>query len=99
MKTINFKQLSVYQDITKESTTIMDVRKDFSNLLYTKVSGIEAHALAWKIYESDGEIEFTEREETLVMEIASAFCFPLIIDSIKDNLKDNNHGSKENNND
>lgn len=86
MKKINFREIEIFTDISKTKTFTGDGRKEFGNLLYTGCNGIEAHSLAFKIYESDGEIEISESEEALILSVAGQRCTPAFIDGIKKQL-------------
>ncbi len=59
----------------------MNVKKDFANAIYQRGFGIEAHALALKIYNSEGEAEFNEKEIALIKQYAD-LCQPAFIDAI-----------------
>lgn len=85
---INFKKLRMYSDITrsKESALVMDVRKQFADILYKNGSGIECLDLALKIYRSDGEEEYTENECNTIRQMAS-MCSPMFIDAIDNAMK------------
>lgn len=86
MKKINFKEIDVYTDISKTKSVKGDGRKEFANLLYTACNGIEAHALAFKIYESQEAIEVSEHEVALILYMAEQRCTPAFIDGIKKQL-------------
>jgi len=87
MKQINFKELLFFLGVNKEKKTVQDVREDFADLIYNNSSGIRAHALALKIYESNGAIELNNEEEMLIVETAEKLGTPAFIDSIREALK------------
>ena len=58
-----------------------NVKTDFSNVIYTMGHGIEAHALALKIFNSSGETEYNENEVRLIKKY-SELCQPAFIDAI-----------------
>jgi hypothetical protein len=82
MKTINFKEFEVFTDISRKNKTKGDARESFANVLYRTCNGIAAHALALKIYESDGEIEINDQEAEMIRSAASAHCTPAFIDGV-----------------
>lgn len=82
MKKINFREVLVYTDIEKTQKLVVDMHVNFANIIYQQGSGIQAHALAMKIYNSKGEEEYTDEECKLIMEYAS-MCNPFFIDAIK----------------
>ena len=59
---INFAQLEVYTDIKKTNKVCIDVREQIGEMIYEVGSGIKDHALAFKIYNSDNEVELTSEE-------------------------------------
>lgn len=87
MKKINFKQIEI-TDISGLRKSKGDAREEFANLLYTGCNGIAAHALALKIYQSEGAVEITEAEETIIMSVAEQRCTPAFIDGIRKQLEE-----------
>lgn len=86
MKKVNFKKLEIFTDITKKKRVTGDGSKDFANILYTSCNGIVAHSLAFKIYESEGEIEISEQEEALIRQVAQERCTPAFMDGVLEQL-------------
>lgn len=82
MKKIDFRNVEIYTDIQHKQKIVADMHIDFSNIIYQRGTGIQAHALAMKIYNSKGEEEYTDEECKLIMEYAS-MCNPFFIDAIK----------------
>lgn len=90
MKKINFEKLETFTDITKTKKVEQDVKTEFANFIYKNAAGIEMHALALKIYNSQGETEFNEKECELIR-AASQSLAPFFIDAIENVLKDENN--------
>lgn len=67
----------------------MDVRETFADMIYNNVNGIKAHALALKIYESEGEADYTDDEMKLVRIVAERLCVPGFIDGLNEQLDNN----------
>ncbi len=67
----------------------MDVRETFADMIYNNVNGIKAHALALKIYESEGEADYTDDEVKLVRVVAERLCVPGFIDGLNEQLDNN----------
>lgn len=67
----------------------MDVRETFADMIYNNVNGIKAHALALKIYESEGETDYTDDEVKLVRVVAERLCVPGFIDGLNEQLDNN----------
>lgn len=86
MKTINFQRLEIFLDIQKTQCQVMDFRKPFANTIYSSGYGIEAHALALKIYNSQGATEYSDEECNLIMIYAKKFGAPALIDCLSDIL-------------
>lgn len=85
MKTINFSRLEVFTDISKTQCQVVDVRKIIADAIYNTGHGIASHALALKIYNSQGDVEFNDEEYTTLKEFVSQFGTPALIDAICDN--------------
>lgn len=64
-------------------------------MIYLNVNGIKAHALAMKIYRSEGETEYTPEEVRLIKEVAERLCAPNFIDGLTEQIEQNNKHSKE----
>lgn len=64
-----------------------DAREAMADLLYNNVNGIAAHRLAFKIFESDGEAEYSEEEAMLIVRVAEAFATPAFIDGLNDQIE------------
>lgn len=82
MKVINFKEFSIYTDVSKQNQQVGDARESFANILYLNISGIRAHALAMKIYQSEGNLEYTDDEISLIKDVANKYCLPNFIDGL-----------------
>lgn len=81
MKRINFERIEIFVDIDKTRCSVENYKKDFANIIYQVGRGIEAHALAFKIFNSNGEIEYNDEECNMIKEYAS-LCSPAFIDAI-----------------
>lgn len=79
---INFDEMKIYTSLDKESGVVQSIRKDFANLIYTEGRGIEAHALALKIYNGDAETEFNDHEVAMINDF-SKICSPCVIDAFE----------------
>ena len=90
---IDFQHFNVYMAVNRKSARTMDVRESFADMIYNNVNGIKAHALALKIYESEGEADYTDDEVKLVRIVAERLCVPGFIDGLNEQL-DNNHNNE-----
>ena len=84
---INFERLEIFQDIEKKICRVYDARKEFANTIYLYCTGIEYHALAFKIFNSKGEEDYTDEEVEIIKIAVERFGTPSFIDSVKDKLK------------
>ena len=78
---IDFTDISIPTGIDKREQVRTDVRRDFANVIYRLGTGIEAHALALKIYNADGPEDFTDQECVLISRFAGQ-CSPAFIDAM-----------------
>ncbi len=93
MVKLNFKQFSVPTGISRKNRQTGDARESFANMLYLNVNGIRAHALAMKIYNSEGEESYSPEEVKLIKEVAEKLCAPNFIDGLMEQL--NNQSKSE----
>ena len=89
MKRIDFQHFNVYTSVSRKVARPMDVRETFADMIYNNVNGIKAHALALKIYESEGEADYTDDEVKLVRVVAERLCVPGFIDGLNEQLDNN----------
>ena len=52
----------------------MDARQQLGELIYEVGSGIKAHSLALKIYNSEDELEYTDEEMQIIMQFVNQYC-------------------------
>lgn len=90
---LNFKQFSIPTGISRKNRQTGDARESFANMLYLNVNGIRAHALAMKIYNSEGEENYSQEEVKLIKEVAEKLCAPNFIDGLMEQL--NNQSKSE----
>lgn len=81
MGKINFKELNIYTDISREHTIQVDARKEFANAIYMGSNGIVAHNLAFRILNSSDELEVSKEEEAIIIDTAK-MCKPVFYDSL-----------------
>lgn len=85
--TINFQNFKSFTDITQTTTTEVDIRRDFADLMYKNLNGIEAHDLALRIYRSEGDMDVSEGDIALIKALASN-AKPIFYDSMLANIKE-----------
>lgn len=84
--TIDFSRIEIFTDVAHMNCSIEDLRTQFADVIYNLGRGIESHALALKIYNSDGPTHFDENEIKLI-EAYSKFCSPAFIDAMERIIK------------
>lgn len=84
---INFQKFMSFTDISQASTIEVDIRKDFADLMYKNLNGIEAHDLALRIYRSEGDMDVSEGDIALIKALASK-ATPIFYDSMLANIKE-----------
>jgi hypothetical protein len=87
MKTINLKELAVYTGVSKTEKVTGDARESFANIVYTRMNGIQAHELAFRLYRSDGAVSVSDGDAQIIMNVARQYCTPAFIDAIEEQLK------------
>ena len=85
---INFAQLEVYTDIKKTNKVCIDVREQIGEMIYEVGSVIKDHALAFKIYNSDNEVELTSEEVEVLNKYVSQYCKPAFIQAFLEATKE-----------
>lgn len=78
---INFKDIVFYTGISRKEEIHRDVSESFADLMYKKSNGIAALELSRKIYNSEGEADYTEREVEMIRQV-SEMCTPQFIEAI-----------------
>lgn len=79
---IYFDEMKIYTSLDKKDGVVQSLRKDFANLIYTEGRGIEAHALALKIYNGDADTDYNDQEIAMIRNFSQA-CAPCIIDAFE----------------
>lgn len=86
MTKIDFQHMKIYTGVSRKTAQTCDARETFADLIYRNAGGIRAHSLAFKIYESEGETEYSADEERMIKEIADRHCIPGFIDGLNEQL-------------
>lgn len=92
MSNIDFQHFKVYASISRKAVHTVDAREDFADMIYNNVNGIRAHALALKIYKSEGKTEYSDDEIKLIQAVAEKMCIPGFIDGLNEQLTENTGG-------
>lgn len=86
MKRVDFSRMRFRAGLASEETFTQDIREQFADLVYTRCRGVAALELARKIYGSDGETEYSDREVEIMRECAMT-CTPQMIDAFSTALE------------
>lgn len=86
MAKLNFQQFRIPTGIDKTQYRIGDARESVANMLYLNVNGIRAHALAMKIYRSEGATDYTDEEVRTLTEVAANYGTPAFIDGLNEQI-------------
>lgn len=78
----------MFTGIDKSASQVVDVAKEIAELIYSTASGVMAHSVSLRIYESAGEIKLDKAEEDFLMSFVQSSTTPKFQDSFKANLKD-----------
>lgn len=90
MAKIDFQHFKIYTAVSRKAAQTVDARETFADMVYNNVNGIKAHALALKIYGSEGAAYYTNDEVRLVRMVAERLCVPGFIDGLKEQMDNNN---------
>ena len=85
---LNFEQFTVPMGISGRKSRTGDARESIADLIYLNVNGIRAHALAMKIYNSEGAEEYDRAEVSLIKRIADEYCTPAFIDGLRAQIQE-----------
>ena len=83
---VNFKSFPVYTGISREKTVPMNISLVVSEGIYGNVAGIQAHSLAMKIYQSEGEVEL-DNTEVRILDGSMDLFVGVLADSVRDYIK------------
>lgn len=77
---VDFTRFSVFTSFKKDEMVIANIKDELIDTLYTKVSGMAAHALTHKLFDTKGEVELTE-DEVIIIDGLMQQCSGAMIDS------------------
>lgn len=86
MKKIDFHKLKVRQSLSDSTTREVDISQSLADLVYTKMSGMASHALAHKLFETQGEVELSDEECAIIQHAVETFAVPFVIDAVRQTL-------------
>lgn len=83
---VNFKLFRLYLNVSRKEYKDVDAREAIADIVYQNSSGIAGLELAQKIYNSEGEIDLSEREVQMLKSLYPV-CKPIFIESLNEILK------------
>ncbi|MBM6759659.1 hypothetical protein [Bacteroides mediterraneensis] len=83
---LNFKELRVFNSLSRTQHSVEDVREMFADAIYASGRGIASLELCRKIYNSIGEEEYNEKEVDMIQAYANLGS-PRFIDAINEMVK------------
>ena len=89
MTRLNFESMSIPMGVRGKERKTGDARESFADVIYNTVSGIKAHRLAFKIYESEGMTDYSDEEVSLIKATAEKYCTPNFIDGLREQIEQN----------
>lgn len=95
MVKINFERVKIYTGVAHKEFFITNIKESFADVIYKHGSGIKAHALAFKIFNSNGETDYSDEEVRLIRFASENYCTPNCMDAIMD-LLDSGKESNDN---
>ena len=94
---LNFKQFLLFKGVDRKTFIQTDASRAIADTLYNQAQGIAAHALALKIYNTQGEEEYSD-EEIEILKAMSQNCTPAFIDSFEEFIKPKEDDKESTNN-
>lgn len=88
MTKINFKEFTMFSDISHKETFSIDVREQFADLIYKQSRGVVAHNLAFRILNAEGDIDINSAENDVITSVLN-LCTPQFQDSFNHNVENN----------
>lgn len=86
---LNFEKVKFYRGVSKKGTFEQDIREQFADIMYQTANGVAALTLAQKIYSSEGETEYSDREVSIIRQTAE-LCTPQLIDAVSGMIDNDN---------
>lgn len=80
----NLENVEVFTSIDKSSCQVINLRKSIANLIYNQGNGLglEGVALSTKMWNSEGDIDYSEREVKIIRQVVERCCAPCVIEAV-----------------
>lgn len=66
MVKVDFARFSVFTSFKKDTMVMVNIKDELIDTLYKNVSGMAAHALTHKLYDTEGEVELNDGEIAII---------------------------------
>jgi len=83
---LDFDTLEVYTDLSRKKCTVARLRRPLANALYSQGTGLACHALALKLWNTEGQVELGDEEAAIIMRLVESSCSPAVIDAVRELL-------------
>ena len=90
MAKLDFEHFCVPLGVSGKHERQGDARESFADVVYMAATGVRAHRLAFKIYESNGPVDYSDDEVGMIIFIAENHCTPSFIDGLKKQIDNQN---------
>jgi len=80
---IDFDRIEVFTDLERTRCTVASLRKPLANALYSQGTGLACHALALKLWNTEGLADISEDEAAIITRLVDSSCAPAVIDAVK----------------
>ena len=93
---INLEHLEVFMTLDKKQCQVVNARKQIANLIYSQGAGLglAGQALAVKMWNGNGDTEYTDDDVKIIKELVERTTAPCFIDAV--NAAIDNATDKEN---
>ena len=81
---INLEHLEVFMTLDKNQCQVVNARKQIANLIYSQGAGLglAGQALAVKMWNGNGDTEYTDDEARIIKELVERTTAPCFIDAV-----------------
>lgn len=82
---IKLESLEVFTTLDKTQCQVINARKLIANLIYSQGAGLglAGQALAVKMWNSEGDIDYSEREVEIIRSVTERCCAPCVIEAVE----------------
>ena len=95
---INLEHLEVFMTLDKNQCQVVNARKQIANLIYSQGAGLglAGQALAVKMWNGNGDTEYTDDDVKIIKELVERTTAPCFIDAMNTAISNAVSADKEN---